>query len=1015
MAALALIAIGVCTVKFSAWHAKGANSIHASDNRPQAPALSAEQRGRIRASLDALPLAFEANQGQTDPQVKYTARGNGYSVFLTANNTVFAINSAKHSAAKPVRTRLGQSQPEATDKMQSAAIDMRLVGGNAKPEIVAGSELPGIVNYYVGSDPKNWHTGVKQYSSVSYREVYPGVNMVFHGAQRQLEFDFVVSPGADPKEIALGFKGANKLNTDASGNLVLDSSAGDVVLHKPLAYQERNGSKEIVEASFQVHGNEVGLNLGAYDRGRELVIDPTLTYSSYLGGGAEDDAIAVAVDSAGNAYITGQTNSPTFGGKPNPTTNFAVFVTEVNAAGAALVYTDIFAAVGTGSGNCAGNAIAVDAAGEAFVGGSATVGFPTTAGAFQTTFGGGTGTSMLDGFVLKLAATTGAADYSTYLGGSGNDIVNGIAVDTAAPPNAYVTGETASTNFPGTSSSTIQPANGGADDAFVTKVNGAGSALVYSTYLGGSAGDLGTGVALDSSGNAYVTGITISTNFPTTSSVLQKTAGGADDGFVAEVKSDGSTLVYSTYLGGSGSDDSFGIAVDSAGDAYVTGGTTSTNFPTANPAQTSLGGSSATNVFVTKLNPGATTLLFSTYYGGALDDTGTGIALDSFGDAYVTGRATSPTFPVLNSFQSGLSGTADAFVAEFSSTGSVVYSSFYGGTGTENGFPSSTGALGGIAVDTHSNAYFVGNTNSTTGLTIVGGVQASYGGGLADGFVAKVGAAPADFSVAVSPSSVSTTSGQTSPAITVTVSSVNSSYGQAVSLSCGGLPSKAVCHFTNASVTPGSSAATSTLTIATNGASSAKMESQSGNRRKQIVAALFLPIFGVTLLGAATSRRKKRLYGLLVLGLLLAGLILLPACGGSSYGGGGGTCAAAPSVPTGLAASSTTSTGTTLTWTASTVGTYCSVSSYTIYQNGKQIGTSNSTTFNVTGLAASTTYSFTVSASDSAGASAQSSPLSVTTSSGTGGGTPPGTYSITVTGTGASSVSHSATVTLTVN
>ena len=1004
--ALAVVAIAVAglAVKFSALPAKDATAPNPTSN-------TAEQRGRIRANLVALPLAFEANQGQTDPQVNYMARGNGYSVFLTSTDTVFAISSAKHSTAQLSRSMLARPRPQTTEKVQNASIDMRLVGGNSKPEIAVGNELPGIVNYYVGSDPKNWHTAVKQYSTVSYRDVYPGVNMVFHGAQRQLEFDFVVSPGADPKAIVLGFKGARTLNTDASGNLVLTSSAGDVVLHKPVAYQEKDGKRETVEAAFQVRdGDEVELSLGVYDRGRELVVDPTLIYSSYLGGSAEDDALAVAVDGSGNAYITGETKSPTFpGGGVNPGANFAVFVTEVNAAGNALVYTDIFAATGSGSGDCTGNAIAVDAAGEAFVGGSATVGFPASGG--QTTFGGGS----FDGFVLKLAANTGAVGYSTYLGGNGVDIVNGIAVDMATPPNAYVAGETASTDFPGTSSSTIQPSNAGADDAFVTKLNGTGTALVYSTYLGGSNEDLGTGIALDSSGNAYVTGITVSTNFPTTSGVFQKTAGGFDDSFVAEIESGGTTLVYATYLGGSLSDDAVGIAVDSAGDAYVTGSTGSINFPTANAAQNALGGNSATNAFVTKLNPGATTLLFSTYYGGALDDSATGITLDSLGDAYITGQATSPTFPVVNSFQSALSGSADAFVSEFNNTGSVVYSSFYGGTGIENAFPGTSAALGGIAVDANDNAYIVGNTNSTTGLQVVGGVQTTYAGGMADGFLAKIGAAPADFSVVVSPSSTSVPSGSTTSPITVTVSSLNSSYGQAVNLSCSGLPSKAVCHFTNASVTPGSSAATSTLTIATNGASSANVHLPSGSRRTQIVAGVLLPILGITLLGVATTRRKKRLYGLLVLWLLLAGLILLPACGGSSGGGGGGTCTTAPSVPTGLAASSTTSSGTTLSWTASTAGANCSVSTYTIYQNGTQIGTSPTPTFNVTGLTASTTYSFTVSASDSAGASAQSSPLSVTTGSVTGGGTPPGTYTITVTGTGANSVSHSAQVTLTVN
>jgi hypothetical protein len=887
--AIAVLTVAVAggAVLFSASGAKNAQAVKQSGNKSEAAPVSAEQRGRVRATLDALPLAFEANQGQTDPQVKYTARGNGYSVFLTANDTVFAITSAKHPAARPSRIPGMHSQPQATEKMRSAAIDMRLVGGNLKPEIVAGNEVPGVINYYAGSDPKNWHTGVKQYSSVSYRDVYPGVNMVFHGAQRQLEFDFVVSPGADPKTIGLGFKGAQKLATDASGNLVLASSGGEVVLHKPVAYQEKDGKREIVEAAFQVKsGNEVGLNLGDYDRGQELVIDPSLSYATYLGGGDEDEAYALTVDGSGNAYVTGQTKSITFGGKPAGP-NFDVFVTKVNPTGTALVYTSIFSAVGTGAGNCSGAAIAVDSSGNAYVVGSATVGFPTTAGVFQSAFRGGTGVLPLDGFLLK-TTSSGALSYSTYLGGSGNDDALGVAVDGSG--NAYVAGATQSTDFP--THIPIQISNLGGSSGFVTKFNATATGLVYSTYLGGSAPTLVAGVALDSANNAYLAGLTDASDFPKTTGVAQPTFGGTEDGFVTEVKADGSGWVYSTYLGGSATDQALSIAVDGAGEAYVTGGTNSSNFPTANAAQGALGGNSAVNSFVTKLSAGGTQFLFSTYYGGNQDDFGTGIALDSFADAYVTGRTTSSTFPVSGAFQTSLSGTSDAFVTEFSNTGSVVYSSFLGGTGTENAAQlgqDTQGAIGAIAVDSSSNAYLAGSTASSTGFPVTAGVlQGLYGGGLSDGFVAKVGAAPADFSVAVSPGSVSTTSGQTTSTITVTVSSVNSSYGQAVALSCGSLPAKAVCHFSSASVTPGSSAVNSNLTIATNGASSASLALPSTNHRAQVFAALFLPILGITLLGAGMNRRKGRLFGFLLLGLVLAGLMILPACSGGGGGGGGG-------------------------------------------------------------------------------------------------------------------------------
>ncbi len=858
----------------------------------QAPAFSAQERGRVRESLGTLPLAFEANQGQTDPRVKYMARGNGYTVFLTANDTVFALQSGSQSAARSTGKH-GFAQEKTTPaprtKNVASAIRMHLVGGNARPEIAAGSQLPGVTNYYIGSDRSQWQEGVKQFAGVSYRGVYPGVDMAFHGEQRQLEFDFIVAAGASPAAIHLGFSGAHKIATDVSGNLLLSSAAGDVVMHKPVAYQEINGKRQNVAAEFvRESDNRVAFALGSYDRSRELVIDPALSYATYVGGVGEDEAFAIAVDGSGNAYLTGETNSLSFNGKAaGPTLN--VFVTKLNSTGKAFLYTDIFAATGgggncsaSGTGTCVGNAIAVDSQGNAYVAGSATAGFPTVS-AFQSTFGGGTN----DAFVLKLNSS-GTLVYSTYLGGSGDDTANAVAVDGSG--NAYVAGETHSSNFP--LKSAFQSTQSG-DDAFVTKLASTGKSLDYSTYLGGSSGNLATGIALDSSSNAYVAGITVSTDFPTTTGVVQtRFGGGSEDGFVTEVKADGSAWVYSTYLGGSGADDALGVAVDAAGEAYVTGVTNSSNFPTADAAQPALGGNSAANVFVSKLNAGATALVFSTYYGGTLDDVGTGIALDSFADAYVTGKTTSSGYPVSNAFQGSLIGTSDAFVTEFSNTGFVVYSSFLGGVGTQNELPGAgpQAGIGTIAVDSSSNAYVAGATAST-GFPATGGVaQGNYGGGQNDGFVAKVVAAPADFSVAVSPTTTSTTSGSTTSGITVTVSSVNSSYGQAVGLSCGSMPAHATCHFTSTSVTPAASAVTSTLTISTAalpGAAASLAPSKNGDTR--IFYAVFLPIGGIALLGAGNNSRRKRLFGFLLLGIILMGLLMLPACGGSSGGGGGGT------------------------------------------------------------------------------------------------------------------------------
>ena len=888
------VAVVMLAVASKPGHRIGTASVFASRaNGAPAPGQDAslfrKRQGQVSSRLEALPLAFEPNVGQTDPQVKYMARGNGYTVFLTENETVFALTGSSSSASTPTK-RLG-ARLAAESRVQvrhTANVGMRLVGANSNPHFVASDELPGILNYYVGPDSKKWREGIKTYAQVSHKDVYPGVTMAFYGKQKQLEFDFVIAPGADPKPIQLKFSGA-RLATDNSGNLVLSSTGGDVILHKPVAYQDEDGKRQSVDVAFLTKdANTVALRLGNYDRARELVVDPALTYATYLGGSAEDEAFGVAIDGSGNVYVTGQTSSPSFGGKAAGP-NLDVFVSEVNPTGTALVYTSIFSATGTGASNCSGNGIATDSAGDAFVGGSASVGFPTTI--LQTAFGGGSGTAPLDGFVLKLAPATGALTYSTYLGGSGNDTVEGIAVDTASPPNVFVAGVTTSTDFPSASSSPIQSSNGGTQDAFVTKIAGSFNSIGFSTYLGGSSGDLATGIALDGSGNAYVTGITVSSNFPTTAGSLQTTAPGPDDSFVTEIKGDGSSIVYSTYLGGSGSDDALGIAVDSAGEAYVTGGTNSSDFPVVNAAQSTLGGSSALNVFVSKLTADGSGLLFSTYWGGSQSDEATGIALDSFGDAYVTGRTTSSNYPTSGSpFQGSLSGSSDALIAEFSNTGFVVYSSFLGGTGTENGLAGldAQSALGAITVDSTGNAYIAGATASTTSFPVTTGVyQKLYGGGAADGFVAKVGPAPADFSVAVSPSTISTTSGQTTSAITVTVSSVNSSYGQSVTLSCGGLPAKGVCNFSPASVTPGTTSQTSSLTIGTGGSSSARVLFPGNDHLRNMLLAALLPVFGLAFFVPINSR-SGRLRGTIFVGLVVLALITLPACGGSSGGGGGG-------------------------------------------------------------------------------------------------------------------------------
>jgi Beta-propeller repeat len=853
-------------------------------------AITPATRTRINATYAALPLAFEANQGQVDPQVKYMARGNGYTLFLTGNDAVISLYSSEKNSEQTVASRTNrrirsQSGLQKTRTLSTSVMRMHVVNGNSQARVVATDQLPGKINYYIGSDTSKWRTDVGQYARVSYEDVYRGVNLAFHGGQRQMEFDFIVAPRANPSVIKLGFRGARKISTDASGNLVLVSSNGDLMLHRPIAYQQGNDGRQSVDARFVVKANnEVAFALGPYDRSRELVIDPSVTYATYLGGTAEDDGNAIAVDGSGNAYVTGQTQStnfPTAGGV-SPDTNAGgldAFVTKISPDGSTLVYSTYIG----GGGSDSGNAIAVDASGDAFVaGGTDSIDFPTTPGAFQVTPGG-----MLDAFVLELSSNGGSLVYSTYLGGNGVDVANGIAVDTTG---TYVVGSTKSTNFP--TQGPIQLHIAGASNGFVTKLTSNGQALAYSTYLGAGTGDSAAAVAVDSSGDAYVTGSTQNPTFPTTPGAFQTTCGtdgtcngGLDDAFVTVYNPAGSNFVYSTFLGGSNSDQGSGIAVDSSKDAYVTGLTkSSTDFKLKSPLQPVFGGGNQ-DAFVTELNPAGNALVYSTFLGGTQDDAGTSVAVDSGKNAYVTGQTNSPNFPTVNATQGTLGGLNDAFVTEINATGSqITFSTYLGGSLNENTAAAGVGALGAIAVDSlGANIYVTGNTASTNFPTHAPEQPASGGG--TDAFVVKIAQSSTspDFTIsATTPTAVNAGSSATS---TVTLTSLNG-YNLAVNLNCtvsgGGSPAPACStkSFSTNPVTPTSTGATSTLTITTTGPIGALL------RPSDLFYASWLPIVGLSLAAmplSSRSPRSKKVCGLLLLGFVMMSLFFLPACGSSSH------------------------------------------------------------------------------------------------------------------------------------
>ncbi len=699
-------------------------------------------------------MSFEPNLGQSDERVKFLSRGNGYALFLTPAEAVLAMRT---SPLIPLPIGRGAKGELASSRAPDAVVRIALKGAALSPRIEGVDRMVGESNYFIGSDPRKWHTNIPNYARVELKNVYPGIDLIYHGSsQGQLEYDFRLAPSTDPNAIRLSFKGEKKLTLSARGDLIVKVGKTELVEHAPVIYQETGAKRQTVAGGWKLRGAHVAsFRLANYDRSRPIVIDPVLVYSTYLGGSGGDSGNGIAVDSAGFAYITGQASSTDF-----PTKNayqstcpsaaggcVAAFVTKLNpaASGPASLIDSTYLG---GSGADFGDGIAVDRSGNAYVTGTTfSTDFPIK-NAFQSkcpSARGGFGCGAA--FVAKLnPAASGAASllYSTYLGGSdSNDFGNGITVDSSG--NAYVTGQAFSTDFPtlnGFQSTCPSAAGGlGCGAAFVTKLNPTASgaaSLIYSTYLGGSdSNDFGNGIAVDSSGNAYVTGQASSTDFPTLNayqSTCPSAAGGLGCGaaFVTKLNpaaSGAASLVYSTYLGGSDANDlGRGIAVDSSGNAYATGQASSTDFPTKNAYQGTLG-SSNSNAFVAKLNPaasGAASLTYSTYLGGTGNGTGVfsgdfgdSIAVDSSGNAYVTGTAVSTDFPTLSAFQSTCPSAASvchaAFVAKLnpaaSGAASLLFSTYLGGTGDGKLSDGDSGT--GIAVDSSGNAYVSGTTSST--------------------------------------------------------------------------------------------------------------------------------------------------------------------------------------------------------------------------------------------------------------------------------------------------------------
>jgi len=741
-----------------------------------APRTPFKSRQRDLKMLSAkLPLSFELNEGQFGGSARYITRGSGSTLLLTTGESILVLQ--KSAAAPAVTDGAGESSQSAdtaslaepslsrktavtSGQPLSTTLRMKLVGANASPDMVGEERLPGKISYFIGNDPKQWRRNIPTYARVRYRSIYPGIDLVYYGNQRRLEHDFVVSPKGDPKTVTLSFSGAEKLELTPSGDLLLRTAVGEVRQSKPIAYQETDHGRQEVAVTYVLKGDsQVSFELGSYDLAKPLVIDPILWYSTYFGGSGDDFINDLAVDGTGNTYVTGRTASPdllatgSYGSAPGSSSavNVDAFVmklgpTSSSDASPTLIYSVIFG----GAAPDEGNAIAVDSAGNAYVTGRTnSLNFPLQNG-FDFTQNGGA-----DAFLVKFRPDSNAILYSTYFGGSSADVGNAIAVD--ANGFVYITGDTASSNLPKKNS--LQSFAGGTSDAFVAKFNpavvtGDGS-LIYSTLLGGSGDDNGSGLAVDANANVYVTGKTGSTNFPLKNQFQGDKLG--TDAFVTKLTGASvPSIAYSTYLGGNDNDSAQAIALDSKGNAYVTGSTLSTDFPTKTTAlftspfqNRNKGGQDAFVAKLNTLNTGAASLIYSTYLGGRGQDTGRDIAVDGNGNAYTTGfTASTDDFPTVNplapvgSFAgSHFNGDGlDAFVAEVNSLGTaLLFSSYLGGVNEEQAY--------GIALDSKNNIYVAGLTEHDFPI-IHPWVFGPFNGGTLlgtldlEGFVAKIGPIP---------------------------------------------------------------------------------------------------------------------------------------------------------------------------------------------------------------------------------------------------------------------------------
>jgi hypothetical protein len=610
---------------------------------------------------------------------------------------------------------------------------MEFSGASAKSTAVASGKLAAESSYFVGGDAREWHSGVSQFSTVKYVSMYPKIDVIYYGSERELEYDLIVAPSGDPGQVRMRFTGQDRLQIEDAGDLALHAGDGEVMLKRPVAYQQQNGHVHAVAARFvRVGRNEVGIRVGSYDHTLPLIIDPKLNYSTYLGGADDEGIFGIAFDPEGNLYIAGETSSLNFpvshGVQESAGGSYDAFVSKFDRTGSQLIYSTYLG--GSGYDHAVG--LAVDASGSAYLSGvTYSPNFPLQH-ALQTKLGGDE-----DAFVARLSASGAALIFSTYLGGSGPDAAGGITIDAAG--NAFVAGQTNSLDFPATANA-LQARCAGSGfgfcggDAFVAEYDPSGSKLLYSTYLGGSSTDGANAVAVDDKGSVYIAGQTLSADFPVKNAYQSALAGRAN-AFIAKLSPSNGALEYATYLGGNSFDSAQDITVDAGHNIYVTGSAQSSNFPLVHPFQKALTGE--INTFVTKIEASGASLDYSTYLGGSQIDYPIRMALDAAGSVSVTGFTYSKDFPVANALApTYLGGTSDAFVSRFDPSGSkLTFSTYLGGSGDDFGYAISTDLTGTL---------FVGGSTSSSNLTLRHPFQEEYAGGIFDAFLEKITLDPAD-------------------------------------------------------------------------------------------------------------------------------------------------------------------------------------------------------------------------------------------------------------------------------